>query len=101
MVLFGALLRRRSSEVEQGTHKPWVGGSIPPVGTSRNDVRKSPDVVPFLCHASAPKLVFWPLSARLEPFAGRSAAAVGEEGDHAGFFNERRPKGADAAATVC
>lgn len=24
---------RRSSEVEQGTHKPWVAGSIPAAGT--------------------------------------------------------------------
>ncbi len=28
-----ARLRRRSSVVEQGTHKPWVGGSNPPVAT--------------------------------------------------------------------
>ena len=27
-------LRQRSSAVEQGTHKPLVGGSIPPAGTT-------------------------------------------------------------------
>lgn len=29
----GCLAWRRSSEEEQGTHKPWVGGSIPPGAT--------------------------------------------------------------------
>jgi hypothetical protein len=30
----GTSVRQRSSAVEQGTHKPLVGGSIPPAGTT-------------------------------------------------------------------
>ena len=34
--------RRRSSEAEQGTHKPLAGGSIPPVGTTILSVPAAP-----------------------------------------------------------
>ena len=51
-------VRQRSSAVEQGTHKPLVGGSIPPAGTTDSiSPRRAP--VPFtrdIVTESSPKI---------------------------------------------